>query len=143
VLLAICYGEPLPITPYRVGAILELDERVMAEIPARLYPDVFLSESTNNPVVRPWLITSERVLGRLADGRLAEWRWKDVVGCQIDLTPGHEFVSLDIWNGALTQWNGPGVAPLAVTAVARLYGPSSLLDHPGLACLRVAARQTD
>jgi hypothetical protein len=115
----------------------------MAEIPAEIYPDVVLSDSTNNRFVRPWLITSERVLGRLADGRLAEWRWKDVVGCQIDLIPGHEVVSLDTWNGALTQWKGPGVAPLAVTAVARLYGPSSLLDHPGLACLRVAARQTN
>jgi hypothetical protein len=138
VLLAICGGDPLPITPYRVGAVLNTGEHAMAEVPARVDPDAWMTETRAVPSVRPWLVTSERILGRLADGRLAEWRWRQIMGCQIDLTPGDEVVSVDTSDGALTQWLGPGVAPLAVVAVARLYGPQSLLDHPGLTPLRTS-----
>ena len=136
VLLAICGGEPLPITPYHVGAVLDPSERVMAEVPARVHPDVWMNEARSTASVRPWLVTSERILGRLADRRLAEWRWSRILGCQVNLTPGDEVVSVDTWDGAVTEWRGPGVAPLAVVAIARLYGPRSLLDHPGLSGLR-------
>ena len=145
VLRAICGGDPLPVTPYRVGAVLDPGERVMAEVPARVHPDVWMLEASSTPSVRPWLVTSDRILGRLADRRLAEWRWSRILGCQVDLSPGDEVVLLDNWDGAVTAWRGPGVAPLAVVAVARLYGPRALLDHPGLSGLRTPgyAYETD
>ena len=139
VLLAICGGDPLPITPYRVGAVLEPGELIMVEVPARVVPDVWTIESNSCPSIRPWLVTSERILGRLADGRLAEWRWSEIMGCQVDLTPGVEVVSLDTRDWAVTRWQGPGVAPLAVVTVAHLYGPRALLNHPGLIYLRATA----
>jgi hypothetical protein len=75
---------------------------------------------------------SERILGRLA-----EWQWRDMVGCRVDLGRGSEIVSIDLLDGSITHWAGPAVAPLAIIAIARLYGPMSLLDHPGMDCLRV------
>jgi hypothetical protein len=110
----------------------------MAEIPAQIIPDVWGDAADGAAIVRPWLVTTDRVLGRLADGRLAEWRWGDVVGCRVDRTPGTELVTIDLPDGSITHWTGPGIAPLAIVAIARLYGPMSLLDHPGLAGLRVA-----
>ncbi len=108
----------------------------MVEVPARVVPDVWTIESNSCSSTRPWLVTSERILGRLAFGRLAEWRWSRILGCQVDLTPGDEVASVDTCDGAVTEWRGPGVAPLAVIAIARLYGPRALLNHPGLAYLR-------
>jgi hypothetical protein len=137
VLRAICNGHPLPLMPYRVGAVLAPGEQLMAEVPAQIIPDVWGGLPDGAAVVHPWLITTERILGRLGDGRLAEWRWHGIVGCRVDLTPGAEVVSIDLPDGSITHWTGPGVAPLAIIAIARLYGPSSLLDHPGLTDLRV------
>jgi hypothetical protein len=54
-----------------------------------------------------------------------------MVGCPVDLTPDSELVSVDLADGSITHWTGPGVAPLAIIAIARLYGPIFLLDHPG------------
>jgi hypothetical protein len=136
VLRAICDGQPLPLRPYRVGAVLAPGEELLAEIPARILPDVWNGDSIGVPAVRPWLVTSERILGRLADSRLAEWQWGQMVGCRIDLAPGSETVAIDLPDGSVTHWTGPGVAPLAIIAIARLYGPMSLLDHPGLTDLR-------
>ena len=41
-------------------------------------------------------MTSDRVVGRLADDRLHGYRWEKAVGARVDLTPGREVVSLDI-----------------------------------------------
>ncbi len=131
-MLAISGGDPLPVTAYRVGAVLEPNEKLLVEIPAQVAPDVWTIQACGAPCVRPWLITSERILGRLGDERLAEWRWSQITGCRVDLAPGRENVSLDTRDGVVTRWEGPGVAPLAVVAVARLYGARGLLDHPGL-----------
>jgi hypothetical protein len=46
-------------------------------------------------------------------------------------------VSLDIDNEPSLIWTGPAVAPLAVAAVFCLYGARAMIDHPGLAPLRV------
>jgi hypothetical protein len=59
------------------------------------------------------------------------------VGARIDLTPGREFVSLDIDSEPTLTWTGPAVAPLAVAAVFHLYGPLAMIQHPGLAAVRV------
>jgi hypothetical protein len=137
VLRAICHGVPLTLTPYHVGAVLAPREQLMAEVPAQIIADGWSEVVGGLTAVGPWLVTTERILGRLADGRLAEWRWHDMMGCRVNLTAGTELVSIDLPNGSITHWTGPGVAPLAIIAIARLYGPMSLLDHPGLASRRV------
>jgi hypothetical protein len=82
------------------------------------------------------LVTSDRVVGRLADHRLYGYRWEHAVGARVDLTHGSEVVALDIDSGPALVWSGPAVAPLAVAAVFRLYGPIGVIEHPGLATLR-------
>ena len=90
------------------------------------------------PAPRSWLVTSGRVVGRLADDRLHGYRWEKAVGVRVDLTPGREVVSLDIDSDPTLIWSGPAVAPMAVAAVFHLYGPLAMIEHPGLAPLRVA-----
>jgi hypothetical protein len=88
------------------------------------------------PAVRPWLVTSDRVVGRLADDRLYGYRWEQAVGARVDLTAGSEVVMLDIDGEPKLVWSGPAVAPLAVAAIFRFYGPIGVIEHPGLAPLR-------
>jgi hypothetical protein len=139
--LAMCGGEPIAVNPYRVGVVLDLDEHAWAECPLR-----FLQESSPAPArtfgagwppFRPWLVTSRRIVARLGDGRLYGYRWEHALGCRVDLTPARETVALDLCNGTPLVWTGPGIAPLAVAAVHHLHGSEALLDHPGLAPLRV------
>ncbi len=93
-------------------------------------------EQAQSPV-RSWLVTSGRVVGRLADDRLHGYRWERAVGARVDLTPGREVVSLDIESEPRLIWTGPAVAPLAVAAVFHLYGALAMVDHPGPAPLRL------
>jgi len=82
-----------------------------------------------------WLITSARIAGRVpASGELISIWWAGLSGVQVDLDEG--VIGLDAANGWRAQITGPGVAPIAVAAVAACHGPASLVDHPGLACLR-------
>jgi hypothetical protein len=137
--LAIYLNTPQGVTPYGVGVGLEPDERPWIEIPARFLSEApaAISPLANwTPPIRPWLVTSSRIVGRLGDGRLYGWRWRHLVGCRIGLDVGHEFVTLDATDGDPLTWTGPAVAPLAVAAVYELYGPVALLDHPGLVSLR-------
>jgi hypothetical protein len=85
---------------------------------------------------RPWLVTSQRVAGRLRPDILRWWEWDQVIGVQVDLTPGRERVCLDIDGAKPVYFDGPGVAPLAVAAVYLLHGPWAVIEHPGLAPLR-------
>ena len=82
-------------------------------------------------------MTSARLVGRLADDRLHGYRWEKAVGARVDLTPGREVVSLDIDSEPTLIWTGPAVAPMAVAAVFHLYGPLAMIEHPGLATLRI------
>ncbi len=66
------------------------------------------------------------------------YRWENAVGVRVDLTAGREVVSLDIDSEPTLIWTGPAVAPMAVAAVFHLYGPLAMIEHPGLAPLRVA-----
>jgi hypothetical protein len=137
--LAIYHNRPQPVTPYQVGVVLDSHERPLIEIPARFLneaPHMNGTPVTWRPPIRPWLITNHRIVGRLGDDRLYSWRWQHFTGCRVDLQPGTEFVAIDAWDGSPLSWVGPAVAPLAVVAIFRLYGPTALLDHPGLACLR-------
>ena len=143
--MAMVRGEPMPATPYRIGVILEPEERVWAECPVR-----FLQERAHAagpgaswPPIRPWLITSVRVVGRLADDRLYGWRWEQMRGCRVDLSIPSELVALDCAGGERLDWTGPGVAPLAVATIYRLHGPRALAEHPGLDVLRVDGRRLE
>ncbi len=137
--LAIVTGQPTPATPYRTGVVLEPEERVLAECPVRFLqerPTCVQPRPDWLPPIRPWLVTSERIVGRLGDDRLYSWRWGQVVGCRVELGPPVETIALDLQDGSGVGWIGPGAAPLAVAAVCRLHGPEALLLHAGLAPLR-------
>jgi hypothetical protein len=136
---AMVRGEPTPATPYRVGVVLDPGELVWAECPMQ-----FLQEGPpvngQAPPIRPWLVTSTRIVGRLGDGCLYGWHWTQVRGCRADLTSPPEFVALDLADGSRLCWAGPGVGPLAVACVYRLHGLRALVNHPGLEPIRVQGR---
>lgn len=82
-----------------------------------------------------WLLTSARIVGRApASGELIPIWWAGLSGVQVDLDA--EVVSFDAANGWRALITGPGVAPIAVAAVAACHGPAALAGHPGFACLR-------
>jgi hypothetical protein len=134
--LAMVSGQPTPATPYGIGVVLDPGERVWAECPVRFLQEVLSAEGPTTPPVRPWLVTSDRIVGRLGDDHLYGWRWEHVRGCRVNLSTSAEFVALDLNDGSRLDWTGPGIAPLAVAVVDRLHGHQSLLDHPGLAAIR-------
>lgn len=80
----------------------------------------------------------DRVVGPLADDRLHGYRWDNAVGARVDLTPGRESVAVDIEGQPTLIWSGPAVAPMAIAAVSCLYGRLAMIEHPGLASLRVS-----
>jgi hypothetical protein len=138
--LDLFYDRQTPIQPYGVGVVLDNGEEVWAELPARFNLDwapLVKPGYHAGPAFRSWLVTSNRVVGRLNDDRLHGYRWEIVVGARVDLAPGHEVVSLDIDSEPPLIWRGPAVAPMAVAAVFHLYGSLAMIQHPGLAPLRV------
>jgi hypothetical protein len=145
--LALYHEQDTTARPFRTGVVLDPGERVWVETP--LY---FSHEIPPGPahtkiagpgraLPRPWLVTDCRVIARLGDERLHGWRWEHIVGCRVDLTPARETVVLDIDAQRPLIWSGPAVAPLAIAAVFRLYGPQAMIEHPGLALLRSPSAQ--
>jgi hypothetical protein len=138
--LDLYYDRQTATQPYGVGVVLDPCERVWAELPLRFNLDWMRSVKAGEhaqPAIRPWLVTSARCVGRLADDQLHGFRWEKVVGARVDLTLGREAVSLDIDCKPTLIWTGPAVAPMAVAAVFHLYGPLAMIQHPGLAAVRV------
>jgi hypothetical protein len=141
-------GHEVPIRPYTVGLVLwkSQDEQVWSQVPARCSTDAPLTvrrrpprrgDPPPQPRITDWLITSHRIADRLYSDTLCWWKWTAIVGVQVDLTTGSEYVQLDLPLPAPpVRWYGPGVAPLAVAAIYHLHGPAALLDHPGLSPLR-------
>jgi hypothetical protein len=132
------------IQPYNVGLVLDPCERVRAEVPVRFNLNRQPQAATGlsaDPPFRPWLVTSDRVVGRPSDDRLLGYRWEQAVGARVDLTPGQETVRLDVEGEPSPIWSGPGVAPMAVAAVFHLFGPMGVVEHPGLAILRNSPSQ--
>ena len=71
--------------PYGVGVVLDLGEKVWAEVPVRFNLDwsPLSSRAAAEPADSAWLLTSDRVVGRLADGRLHGYRWEEAVGARV------------------------------------------------------------
>lgn len=136
--LALYHDQETPTRPYGVGVVLDPGEKVWAEIPALFSADMPVTPPGQPPrfAMRPWLVTTSRVVGRLGDDCLYGWRWQSMVGARVDLTTGAESVALDINGERPLFWSGPGVAPLGVATIYHLHGPGALVDHPGLAVLR-------
>ncbi len=135
-----CNDTPAGPAPYTVGVVLEPGEQVWAQVPARCSADEPAGARENEPRQTDWLITSFRVAGRVHPDTLRWWEWDHCVGCQVNLTPGRELVSLDFPGlPGPVHWRGPGVAPLAAAAVVKLHGRRAAVDHPGLAVLRSPA----
>ena len=144
--VALSSGTAIGPTPYSVGLVLEPGEQVWAQVPARCSADAPAKpgDETGPRRETDWLITNQRIAGRFYEETLRWYTWAGCVGCQVDLTSGREFVSLDFPGlPGPVQWRGPGVAPLAVAAVVKLHGAHAALDHPGLAVLRQAAPAAD
>lgn len=135
-------GQPSPATPYGIGVVLDPGEQVWAECPVRFIQENPSAAGPFLPPIRPWLVTSNRIVGRLGDDRLYGWRWESARGCRVDLSAVPEFVTLDTHDGSRLDWIGPGVAPVAVAAIYRLHGRQALVDHPGLAAIRHADHPT-
>jgi hypothetical protein len=144
--LDLYYDRETAARPYGVGVVLDSGEKVWAEVPVRFNldrPPLTKPGELARSSVRTWLVTSARVVGRLTDDRLHGYRWERVVGARVDLTPGREVVSLDIESEPTLIWTGPAVAPLAVAAVFHLYGALAMIDHPGMAPLRVLMDESE
>lgn len=82
-----------------------------------------------------WLITSQRIVGRLpASNEMFSVWWSGLAGVDIDLESDRiVFNAVNGWTGMVT---GPAVTPIAVAAVATCYGLEALLIHPALQCTR-------
>jgi hypothetical protein len=136
-ILSMVTGQPTAATPYRIGVVLDPGEQVWTECRVRFLQEILHSDRPTVPPARLWLVTSDRIVGRLGDDRLYGWRWEHIRGCRVDLTASLEHVTLDPDNSSRLDWTGPGSAPLAVAAVYRLHGRQALLDHPGLSTIRL------
>jgi len=136
--MSLCHRTPVAVRPYALGLALLPGESVWAEAWARCSLDRL--PTTPDPSQLPlslWLATNCRIVGRLASGALVGWGWGDVVAYRTDLQSGIEWLQIDLRDNAPVVLYGPGVAPLAVAVVAHVHGIFALLEHPGLAPLRV------
>ena len=139
--LSVHRGDQLDVRPYALGVVLGPQETAWVECPALLNVGSAPRTAGGKPgqlYCSPWLVTSERIIGRLADDRLYGYRWDSVVGCRLNLTEASSWLCLDLDGAPLLTWSGPGVAPMALAAVYRLYGARGLLEHRGLTSLRTA-----
>ncbi len=75
--LDLYYDRDRTARPYGVGIVLDPGEKVWAEVPIRFNLDWTPPANPGEqaqPAIRPWLVTSGRVVGRLADDRLHGYR---------------------------------------------------------------------
>ena len=138
--LDLYHHRPAAIRPYDIGVVLDAGETIWAQVPVVFNQDQPAPGPAGPhppaPAIRPWLVTSQRVVARLGDGFLHGYRWDDMVGVRLELAPGREALVVDIVGQPSLVWSGAGLAPMAVAAVFHLYGAAALLDHPGLDPLR-------
>lgn len=87
-----------------------------------------------------WLITSERVVGRLpASSEMISLWWSGLAGVDVDLK--RDCIVLNGVNGWTGMLTGPAVAPIGVAAVAMCHGLEALPEHPALEMLRKQGSQ--
>lgn len=79
-------------------------------------------------------MTDMRLLCRFATGQLASLWWNGVVCLRVDLAAEH--IVLDYGDGQPVGVSGAQGAPVAVAAIASIYGAQALVGHPALAPLR-------
>jgi hypothetical protein len=84
-----------------------------------------------------WLITSQRIVGRLraSSDMMSVW-WSGLAGFEIDLHDDR--LTLNGANGWTGQLTCPDVSPIALAAAGMCYGPDAIAVHPALAALRKA-----
>jgi len=139
-ILDLYHDRAVPPLPYTVGVVPWLNEKALVEAPAQCSLDPPVPSLDGHAPPEPpfgmWLATNQRIAGRLSTGVLQGWAWNVLIGARADLTPGREWLQLDVIDDKPIVLRGPGVAPLAVVAIWTIYGPQAMLDHPGLAVLR-------
>jgi hypothetical protein len=152
---AITEDRPDPIAHLAAGVVLQPGEEPWLQIPARLAVRTsqaawrahtqrsWLGRRARN-VTREtiterwqdhgdidWLITSQRIVGRLpASTEMISVWWVGVAGVDIDLKS--ERIVLNGVNGWTGVLSGSTVTPIAVASVAMCHGVESLLVHPAL-----------
>ena len=118
--------------PMRAGVVLKPGETVYRRVP--LWIRVQQGGAWAAASFTEVLVTDQRLLCRFSTDRLASLWWRGVVGLRVDLTAEH--VVLDYGDGEPVSLSGARVAPVAVSAIASIYGVQALLGHPALATLR-------
>jgi hypothetical protein len=121
--------------PMRAGLVLQPREAAYRQLPIwiRVQDDGRWADASFADV----LVTDLRLLCRFASGRLSSLWWSGVVGVYVDLAVEH--IVLDYGDGQPVCLAGAQSAPVAVAAIASIYGVHALLDHPALASLRAEA----
>ena len=139
--MALYHGKAIETPPFQLGLALGPGETLWAETWARCSMDrhPWAALDPSRLALSCWAITNRRLVGRLSSGLHTGWTWDQVGAYQADLTRGREYASVVV-DGRPTLFYGPGVAPLAVALVWQLHGAVALLEHPGLAALRVQAK---
>ena len=129
------HGKAIETQPFQLGLALGPGETLWAETWVRCSLDrhPWAALDPSRLPLSCWAITNKRLVGRLSSGLHTGWT-RDQVGAY--LTKGKEYASVVV-EGRPTLLYGPGVAPLAVALVWQLHGAEALLEHPGLAALRV------
>ena len=136
--MSLYHGTPIEARPYSSGLVLGAGEVLWVETQGRCSWDQS-PYARRDPARLPltcWVATNMRLSGRLSTGRVVDLPWAQMTHCRVDLSRGKETLALDGW-GTNGVWHGVGIAPLAVAAIFKAYGIEALLEHPGLARLRV------
>jgi hypothetical protein len=128
--------------PMREGVVLQSGETLYRQV--RIWVRVQQDGRWADASFADVLVTDQRLLCRFATGRLASLWWNGVVGLHIDLVA--EQMVLDFGDGQPVSCSGQRLAPIAVVAIASVYGTQALVGHPALAPIRMrgsgAARRT-
>ena len=122
--VAVYRADPLPAWPYRIGIVLGPQETAWVECPARFNLDTAPSSTAaaGSAPYRPWLVSSERIVGRLGDDQLHGYRWDRVFGCRLDLTEVGDWLTLDVDGEPPLTWRGAGIAPIAELTASSARG---------------------
>jgi hypothetical protein len=132
-------GEPSArFDPMRAGVVLQQAEKVYRQAPiwVRVQQDGRWADASSADI----LVIDMRLLCRFASGRLTSLWWNGVVGLHIDLAT--EDIVLDFGDGQPVNLTGQRLAPIAVVAIASVYGTEAILTHHALAPLRTTSVPT-